>query len=153
MPGPKSLAFVVDDEEVIATTLALILRGSGFDAVAFTEPLKALLAAETRCPDFLITDVMMPVLNGVDLAVQFKAIYPQCRVLLFSGAMSTGLLIDGARDKGHEFQILAKPVHPNELLSTLKQMGCFVKHLKRAQLIPMPDEIPQARSSSPAISS
>jgi CheY-like chemotaxis protein len=121
--GPKSLAFVVHDEEVIATTLVLILQSSGFDAVAFTEPLKALLAAETKCPDFLITDVMMPVLNGVDLAVQFKAIYPQCRVLLFSGAMSTGLLLDNARDKGHEFQVLAKPVHPNELLSTLRQMG------------------------------
>jgi CheY-like chemotaxis protein len=117
------LAFVVDDEEVIATTLVLILQSSGFDAVAFTDPLKALLAAETRCPDFLITDVMMPVLNGVDLAVQFKAIPPKCRVLLFSGAMSTGPLLESARDKGHDFQILAKPVHPNELLSTLRQMG------------------------------
>lgn len=123
MAGPKSLAFVVDDEEVIATTLVLILQSSGFDAVAFTDPLKALLAAETRCPVFLITDVMMPVLNGVDLAVQFKAIHPKCRVLLFSGAMSTGPLLESARDKGHDFQILAKPVHPNELLSTLRQMG------------------------------
>jgi CheY-like chemotaxis protein len=123
MPGPNTLAFVVDDEEVIATTLALILKGSGFEVVAFTDPVKALLAAEMRCPDFLITDVMMPVLNGVDLAVQFKAIYPQCRVLLFSGAIFSSSLIEGAREKGHEFQILAKPVHPNELLSTLKQMG------------------------------
>ena len=121
--GPKTLAFVVDDEEVIARTLALILNQSGFDAVYFTEPLKALVAAETRCPDFLITDVMMPVLNGVDLAVQFKAIYPECHVLLFSGAISTGPLLDSARDKGHEFQILAKPVHPSELLNKLKQMG------------------------------
>jgi hypothetical protein len=66
---------------------------------------------------------MMPVLNGVELAVQFKAIYPQCRVLLFSGAISTGLLLDDARVKGHEFHILAKPVHPSELLNKLKQMG------------------------------
>jgi CheY-like chemotaxis protein len=127
VPEPKSLAFVVDDEELIATTLALILQGSGFDAAAFTDPLKALVAAETRCPDFLITDVMMPALNGIDLAVQFKAIYPQCRVLLFSGAMSTGLLLESARDKGHEFQVLAKPVHPNELLSTLKEMALMSK--------------------------
>jgi DNA-binding response OmpR family regulator len=123
MPEVKAFAFVVDDEEVIASTLALILQSSGFDAVAFTQPLKALAAAETRCPDFLITDVMMPVLNGVDLAVQFKAIYPQCRVLLFSGAISTGHLLDDARVQGHEFHILAKPVHPSELLNKLKQMG------------------------------
>jgi len=98
VPGPKTLAFVVDDEEIIATTLALILQGSGFDAVAFTEPLKALVTAETGCPDFLITDAMMPGLNGVDLAVQLKAIYPQCRVLLFSGAISTSALLDDARE-------------------------------------------------------
>lgn len=122
MSKPKTLAFVVDDEEVIATTLALILRGSGFEAVAFTEPLKALVAAETCCPDFLITDVAMPGLNGIDLAVQFKAIHPQCRVLLFSGAISSGPLLNSARAKGHDFQILAKPVHPNELLSMLTQM-------------------------------
>ena len=123
MADEKLLAYVVDDEEIIATTLSLILNASGFEAVAFTEPLQALRAAETRCPDFLITDVMMPVLNGIDLAVQFKAIYPPCRVLLFSGATSTILLLDSAREKGHDFQILAKPVHPSEILRTLKQMG------------------------------
>lgn len=123
MPESKAFAFVVDDEEIIATTLGLILNASGFEAVSFTKPMEALLAAETRCPDFLITDVMMPVLNGIDLAVQFKAIYPQCRVLLFSGAASTSALLDDARGQGHQFQILAKPVHPSELLSTLKQMG------------------------------
>jgi FixJ family two-component response regulator len=119
----QMLVYVVDDEEVIATTLAMILNGSGFEAVAFTQPLEALRAAEVRCPAFLITDVAMPVLNGIDLAIQFKAIYPQCRVLLFSGALSTSARIEGAREKGFEFSILAKPVHPNELLSKLKQLG------------------------------
>jgi len=122
MPASQALAYVVDDEEVIATTLALILSRSGFDAKAFTEPLEALRAAELRCPDFLITDVAMPVMNGIDLAIQFKAICPRCRVLLFSGALSTAARIDGAREKGVEFSILAKPVHPNELLATLKKM-------------------------------
>ena len=122
MPASQTLAYIVDDEEVIATTLALILSRSGFEAMAFTHPLEALRAAELRCPDFLITDVAMPVLNGIDLAIQFKAIYPRCRVLLFSGALSTAARIDGAREKGFEFSVLAKPVHPNELLATLKQL-------------------------------
>jgi|ERR1700722_12796622 CheY-like chemotaxis protein len=123
MTATKPLAFVVDDEEVIASTLALILEGSGFDAIAFTEPLLALAAAEKHCPDFLVTDVSMPVMNGVDLAVQFKAIFPMCRVLLFSGVPSSGGLVQKARDEGHEFEILAKPVHPNELLNTLKGLS------------------------------
>ena len=121
-PAPQASAFVVDDEEVIATTLAMILSKSGFEAKAFTRPLEALRAAELRCPDFLVTDVSMPVMNGIDLAIQFKAIYPRCRILLFSGALSTAARIDGAREKGVEFSVLAKPVHPSELLATLKKL-------------------------------
>ncbi len=68
--------FVVDDEATIASTLALILNSSGFSATAFTDPLEALRSAEAQCPDFLISDVVMPKLNGIDLAIQFKAIYP-----------------------------------------------------------------------------
>jgi DNA-binding NtrC family response regulator len=123
MADAKPLAFVVDDEETIAKTLAVILGNSGFEAVAFTQPMEALRAAESRRPDFLITDVSMPMLNGIELGIQFKAIYPECRVLLFSGAISTGPLLAGAAQKGFEFTILAKPVHPIELLDTLDRMG------------------------------
>ena len=73
-PAPQALAYVVDDEEVIATTLAMILSKSGFEAKAFTQPLEALRAAELRCPDFLVTDVAMPVMHGIDLAIQFRPI-------------------------------------------------------------------------------
>ena len=123
MAKDKRLAYVVDDEETIAKTLAMILNGSGFEAVAFTEPLKALSAAAIRCPDFLITDVSMPLLNGIELGIQFKAIYPECKVLLFSGALTTAPLLEGAGQRGFEFTILAKPVHPSDLLETLKRMA------------------------------
>ena len=122
MANGRRLAYVVDDEENIATTLAMILKGSGFEAVAFTEPLKAMSAAATRRPDFLITDVSMPLLNGIELGIQFKAIYPECKVLLFSGAITTAPLLDGAGQRGFEFTILAKPVHPSELQETLSRM-------------------------------
>jgi FixJ family two-component response regulator len=123
MAAEKPLAYVVDDEETIAKTLSLILNASGFEAIAFTLPLEALRAAETRRPDFLITDVSMPLLNGIELGIQFKAIYPDCKVLLFSGAISTGPLLNGAAQRGFDFTVLAKPVHPLELLEVLKRMG------------------------------
>lgn len=122
MANVGRLVYVVDDEETIAKTLALILTSSGFEAIAFTEPLEALFAAKSRCPNFLITDVSMPSLNGIELGIRFKALYPECKVLLFSGAISTGPLLDGAAQRGFEFTILAKPVHPTELLETLNQM-------------------------------
>lgn len=112
--------FVVDDEPTIASTLALILNSSGFSAIAFTDPIEALRSAETQCPDFLISDVMMPQLNGIDLGVQFKAIYPNCRILLFSGQTATVDFMESARKKGHNFNLLTKPVHPKDLLAAIE---------------------------------
>jgi DNA-binding response OmpR family regulator len=114
--------FVVDDETMIATTLVVILNCHGFDAVAFTDPLDALYAAEVHCPDLLLTDVMMPQLNGVDLGVQFKAIHPECKVLLFSGAPETSDLIESAKAEGHSFNLLSKPVHPTDLVAKIAEM-------------------------------
>jgi CheY-like chemotaxis protein len=121
-PTARRRVFVVDDETTIASTLALILNSHGFDAVPFTDPLDALYAAEMNCPDLLLTDVMMPQLNGVDLAVQFKAIHPACKVLLFSGNVETTQLMEVGRQKGHTFEVLAKPVHPADLITTIQTM-------------------------------
>jgi DNA-binding NtrC family response regulator len=118
----KRRVFVVDDETTIASTIALILNSVGYDATPFTDPLDALYAAEVNCPDLLLTDVMMPQLNGVDLGVQFKAIYPQCKVLLFSGHAKTSSLMSQAKENGHNFELLAKPIHPRDLIATIKSL-------------------------------
>ena len=116
----KFRIFVVDDEFVIATTLATILQRSGFDAVSFTEPLKALDAAKIKAPDLLISDVMMPVLSGIDLAIRMKKEYPDCKILLFSGQAATANLLEAARKEGHDFELLSKPIHPSEFLLKVK---------------------------------
>lgn len=115
----KPSIFVVDDEPTIASTLGMILNSSGFSATVFTDPMAAVRAAESKCPDFLITDVVMPKLNGIDLGVQFKAIFPDCRILLFSGQAATADLMESARKNGHNFNLLTKPVHPKDLLAAI----------------------------------
>jgi CheY-like chemotaxis protein len=96
----------------------------GFSATFFTSPLEALSAAEAKSPDLLISDVEMPGLCGIDLAIQMKAQYPTCKILLFSGRPSTLDLLDAARARGHDFDLLLKPVLPRELLSEIwKRVG------------------------------
>jgi DNA-binding response OmpR family regulator len=75
--------FVVDDEAVIAETLATILRISGFLAISFTSPLDALNWTRTIVPELLITDVVMPEMSGIELAITTKALCADCKVLLF----------------------------------------------------------------------
>jgi DNA-binding NtrC family response regulator len=115
--------FVVDDEPVIASTLAAILRLHGYSAVSFTSPTEALAAARLRAPDLLISDVVMPDLSGVDLAIQIKAECPECKVLLFSGQAATQDLLEDARSQGHSFELLQKPVHPSEMLASIRALS------------------------------
>jgi CheY-like chemotaxis protein len=118
-----SSVFVVDDEQLIASTLTTILKLNGYDARCFTNPLEALDAARTLGPDLLISDVVMPELSGIDLAVRLKEECPACKVLLFSGQAMTIDLLQSARKQGHEFQVLAKPIHPTDLLARIGKEG------------------------------
>lgn len=119
----RLIIFVVDDESVISKTLAIILNQSGFTATAFENASEALAAARSTRVDVLISDVVMPKMNGIELALQLRRIYPACKVLLFSGQPETAALLANASEQGHIFDILAKPVYPLELLDTLRSLG------------------------------
>jgi len=116
----KPKVLVVDDERVIADTLAMILNQSGFQARAVYSGENALEMAATFEPDMLIADVIMADLNGIDAAIKIRAILPRVKILLFSGQAATADLLEKARTQGYEFEILAKPVHPQDLLTKLR---------------------------------
>ncbi len=116
----KPRVLVADDERVIADTLVIILNQAGFEATAAYSGTSAVSLAETMKPDMLISDVIMPDLSGIDAAIAIRAMLPSCKILLFSGQAATADLLDKARAQGHEFEILAKPVHPQDLLAKLK---------------------------------
>jgi CheY-like chemotaxis protein len=116
----KPKVLVVDDERVIADTLAVILNQNGFEARAVYSGEKALELATIFEPDMLISDVIMADLNGIDAAIRIRAMLPRIKVLLFSGQAATADLLEKARAKGYEFEILAKPVHPQDFLTRLR---------------------------------
>jgi len=116
----KPKVLVVDDERVIADTLAIILNQSGFDASAVYTGTDAVETARSAEPDLIISDVIMPDMNGIEAAIRIRQILPDCKILLFSGQAATADLLEKARLEGHEFEILAKPVHPQDLLAKLR---------------------------------
>ena len=122
MPGnaAKPRVLVADDEPVIADTLAMILNQSGFEARAVYSGERALELAATFAPEMLISDVIMADLNGIDAAIRIQALLPGIKILLFSGQAATADLLEKARARGYEFEILAKPVHPQDLLKKLR---------------------------------
>ena len=114
--------FVVDDEPVIRETIAAILNQEGYEAFPFGDGPMAISAAAVRSPDILLTDVNIPVMNGVDLAIHLKNLYPQCKILLFSASATMFDLLTSARLRGYEFELLAKPVQPVKLLEKLQAL-------------------------------
>lgn len=116
----KPRVLVVDDEQVIADTLAKILDLNGYEASAVYTGTAAVETARTLQPDLIISDVIMPDMDGIQAAIAIRGFLPKCKILLFSGQAATADLLENARAQGHEFEILGKPVHPSDLLAKLR---------------------------------
>lgn len=61
-------------------------------------------------------------MNGIELAVRFKTLCPDCKVLLFSGQASTNDLLGAAALQGHQFELLAKSILPTDLLAAIRNL-------------------------------
>lgn len=120
-PEYRPVVLVVDDESAIADTLAEILSRSGYASMAVYDGNSALETALVAPPEMLITDVILPGMSGIELAITMRRIYPDCNVVLFSGQASTADLLSTARHQGHHFTLLSKPVHPRDLLAHVAQ--------------------------------
>jgi CheY-like chemotaxis protein len=113
---------VVDDHKLIADTTSAILNRFGFCAIAAYDGATALrLAAETN-PDILLSDVIMPFLNGVELAISVRKMLPQTAILLFSSQAATEDILEDARRQGYYFEIVSKPIPPEELVYNLNRV-------------------------------
>ena len=111
---------VVDDEPIIADTLVNILEGEGHDALAVSHGDSAVKWAKLIRPDAIISDVIMPGMDGIETAKAILQVLPNCRIILFSGQAASSDLVAKARAEGYSFEVLAKPINPDVLLQKLK---------------------------------
>jgi CheY-like chemotaxis protein len=109
---------VVDDEPIIADTLALILRQDGYQAESAYDGEQAVtMAKEMLLLDLLVTDFVMPKLDGIEAALMVTTMHPDCKVFLISGYPE--VLVANPEARAHGFELLTKPVHPRELLTRI----------------------------------
>jgi len=113
---------VVDDERIIADTMAEILEGAGLQAATAYDGWNALQVAGVLQPDYLLSDVLMPGMNGVDLAMAIRKMFPAARILLFSGQAGIAEILRAAQSQGFQFELIAKPIHPLSLIARLKEL-------------------------------
>lgn len=120
--SPRPFIVVVDDERQIADTLVLILDSEGYTAEAAHDGTSALEICRQKMPNLLLSDVLIPGMNGVELAIVVRQQFPRCHILLLSGQAETSEILSDARRRGHDFDLLAKPIHPDELLIRIREL-------------------------------
>jgi DNA-binding NtrC family response regulator len=116
------VVLIVDDEKVVAESMAAVFRLSGHEAHYATNPRAALSLAKEKEPHLLIADVVMPEETGIELAIKLLRELPKCKILLMSGQAETTNLLEDAEQQGHHFEILAKPVSPRDLLHRAQRL-------------------------------
>ncbi len=111
---------VVDDQKDLADSLAAILCANGYTAKAVYSGNDAVKEARQMLPHLLVADVMMPGLNGIETAIRIRQFLHKCKVLLISGHAKSAELWQSSRRNGFQFDLLMKPVAPEEILARLK---------------------------------
>jgi len=113
---------IVDDERRIADTSALILEGAGYQTAAAYDGASGIARCREFQPHLVLTDVVMPGMSGIEMAIAIRSEFPRCAILLISGQAATADMLETARREGHSFELLAKPVHPNTLLQRVAEI-------------------------------
>lgn len=118
----KNSILIVDDEPALADALATIFQKVGYAAYAVYNGEEAVASIASRPPSLVITDVIMPGMDGIKLAKTVRESCPSCRILLFSGNAETQDLLEAAQREGYSFEILAKPVPPQQIIIKVASM-------------------------------
>ena len=111
------MVLIVDDEPIIAETLGLIFSRNGFAAKVVHSTDEALALARITRPELVLCDIEMPVRDGLCLMNDLGRDFPECPILVLTGAYRhLGKIRDSAAKLNQQVSILTKPCQPDELL-------------------------------------
>jgi PAS domain S-box-containing protein len=117
----RELVLLVEDNEVVRRLARSVLADAGYDVVAAETPQRALEIAAAAGPiDLVVTDVVMPGMNGRDLADELRRQQPDLRILFTSGFTDDVVLSPGTLQDGTSF--LQKPFGVDELQRKVREL-------------------------------
>jgi two-component system, cell cycle sensor histidine kinase and response regulator CckA len=115
MPPRRQTILVVDDEDDIRAVVRQMLTADGYLVLDAEDPNQALRLAGQQHVDLLLTDVVMPLMRGTELAQRLLAVVPSAKVLLMSAYKVAEIAASG-----HPF--LAKPFTPDVLRERVREI-------------------------------
>lgn len=110
---------VVEDESMVAEMFGKFLTRSGYTVKIAPNALEAIRACLRQMPDVILTDYLMPEMNGIELLREIRKMRSDIPVILMSGQADMRTAVTALKEQAFDF--LSKPVDSAELLATLEQ--------------------------------
>jgi CheY-like chemotaxis protein len=121
-PGPPALILIVDDERRNRQLLEVMLGGEGYEIEMASSGAEALAMVATRAPNLVLLDVMMPGMNGYEVAASLK-VDPLTRhipIIILTALDDRNSRLHGLSAGAEEF--LTKPVNRHELCLRVRNL-------------------------------
>lgn len=110
---------LAEDEEAMRTYLARALENAGYEVIAVDRGTAALPWLETEEFDLLLTDIVMPEMDGIELAQRCANISPETKVMFITGFAAVSLR---ASREAPQAKVLSKPFHLRDLVLEVQRI-------------------------------
>jgi signal transduction histidine kinase len=125
--GPPRV-LVVDDEAANLQALRATLGGQGYEVAGFADPGEALAAFQAGAFDLLLTDLVMPGMNGMTLMQEMRARDPDLAVVIMTGEGSIASAVEAMREGAMDYVL--KPLKLSTLVPVISR-ALTVRNLRR----------------------
>ena len=116
----KGKIVVVDDEKIVTSTFSMLLKLEGFsDAHFFNNPLEAIEFLKTNTPDLIVSDFLMPEMNGLEFLTEAKKLHPEVSRILLTGYADKENAIRAINEVGL-YRYIEKPWSNDDLIINIK---------------------------------
>jgi len=107
--GTRQTILLVEDEDAVRGLMCEALKRQGYEVLTCSDPAEGIEASRQHCGeiDLLLTDVLMPGMNGCDMAKRIREIIPELRVVFMSGYTEHAFTWEGEDEP--QFEYLQKP--------------------------------------------
>lgn len=120
MNGPNGLTVLLaEDEEAMRSYLSRALENAGFGVTAVDRGTKAVPLLEARHFDLLLSDIVMPEMDGIELAQRCNEVSPRTKVMFITGFAAVTLRVSREQPQA---KVLSKPFHLRDLVLEIERV-------------------------------
>ena len=123
---------LVEDEQAVRRLAAQILADAGYQVRTASRGVQALEIAAAEDIDLLVTDVVMPVMNGPEVAAAIRKLQPETPVLFMSGYSEHPAILHSGADAGHPAAFVQKPFTADQFLAAVVEALAHVANIRRS---------------------